>query len=79
MLDENLQRIENFYETQLSSFLEQFHTLTLQVRAFEPLFIGTTLVETSQTIKLKLLGKFIFGFSRTRTNFFYTCRKRLFY
>jgi hypothetical protein len=34
MLDENLQKVETFYETQLSSFLEQFHVLTLQVRNF---------------------------------------------
>lgn len=32
MLEDNLQRVETFYETQLSSFIEQFHVLTLQVR-----------------------------------------------
>lgn len=32
MLEENLQKVETFYETQLSSFLDQFHALTLQVR-----------------------------------------------
>lgn len=33
MLEENLHKVETFYETQLSSFLEQFHNLTLQVRS----------------------------------------------
>ena len=31
-MEENLHKVETFYETQLSSFLEQFHNLALQVR-----------------------------------------------
>lgn len=69
MLDENLQKVQTFYETQLTSFLEQFHVLTLQVRAFASYMMALgssyTVIETLEPL------------INQRPLFFLTCRIEL--
>lgn len=65
MVEENLDKIEDFYKTQLLHFTEQFHILTLQVRRFSlPLFL--LVHSTSHLFVLSLTPEKIWPFFAPR-------------